>query len=75
MFGRVLGLGVATDDGEEVRAFGQEGVDRLPARGPQPVESGVAGAGGTGGFRDQQRGMRADGGRDQHADGDMISGA
>ena len=76
---RVLGRALGTaGDHDQVRASGQERGDGLVARGPQPAELRVAGdpkAGRAGGFGDQERRMRADGGRDQHPSRHMVSGS
>ena len=44
------GFGVAADDRDEVRAFGQEGGDGLVARGPQSPQFRVADVGRAGGL-------------------------
>jgi len=73
---RVLGraFGAACDD-DEVGGFRDKGGDGHCAGCPQAAEIRVGGTGRAGGLGDQERRMRADGGRDQHAGRRMVSGS
>jgi hypothetical protein len=70
--GRAFG---AARDHDEVAGFGEKGGDGVPARGPQAAELRVGGTGRAGGFGNQERRVRADGGRDQHPGRHMVSGS